>query len=370
MSFSTASASALAIVRNQTGGPWNLISVVGIGSTSSGWPDLPSVANTEPCQNLPGPSIWNATSLSTTSVGLEFGVLPFWSLWFTNSTHYLTSVGIENRTDVTADTVAPSSPCGVALTAGKVDLSSAAPIAPADSIPAAQIGWQDAGHLFVEGHAVTVGYFTYGVIQIDDMAFGSDWGMTYTVCGAPGFGGVGAYSFVGLSSSGSPPSVFINGASTCSLANYSLSFAHPIVTSPSTQPGAASFTMAVNAFVGSGTITDAAGLGTWLMGLNLTNQSTGTAIPASTVSCNGQRNLSQCTDASNGWFAILATSSGWGLDIFADFGGTLTWMLPNVPAYSNDTLIVHFPANPANYSLALRVVPTTASIPVSGMVTW
>lgn len=369
MTFAQASAIASPYILNESGGPWLLISVVGVGSTVSAWPDAPAASPGSPCQSLPGPSIWNTTDLTTTVAGIELGALPFWSLWYANSSQVLISVGIEDRIVVTLDVLDPSAPCSEALRNAKLNLTSSLPIYPGDSVSAADTGWQYAGEQFLAADPSTVVYFTFGAPQLFDMAFGRSWGVTYTVCGASGFGGDGAYSFVGLNGT-SPPLVFINGSSTCSLTNYTISLSPPSVRFNASQWAVSTFRLGVNASLYFGIVPDAEALASWMMNVSIRNESGAKLIPAAPVGCSLVGNLSGCVPLSQGWIAVLATSSGWGVNVYSLHGSSAGWLNPVVPIYSNDTLCVYGDFNPLNYTYIVSLTSTTSAVPLTGTATW
>ena len=73
-----------AAVRNETGGPWILESVMGVVSTA---PFFPIGAVSAQCQNYPGPALWDMGGALVSPVSLMgTGYLPFWTMIYLNLT--------------------------------------------------------------------------------------------------------------------------------------------------------------------------------------------------------------------------------------------------------------------------------------------
>jgi hypothetical protein len=339
------------------GGPWSLISVLAITATAPLWP-FPFQESA--CEAYPGGSIWNSSRIPVWIGSLSSGISPFWSLWYLNSTRYIMSAVSVNQSTNLVGPISPSSPCGVALAP---TLKGATPVnISLDTTIASQVAWNFVGSSFSASHPNLAVYYEVGAQQLVDNSEGPGWGVTYGVCGLPGFAGdtleshdapTGVFTPV---SSPSPPSYYITESDSCSSSSYNLSFGEAVgpVAAANGSYWSSPFTVATD------------GLLSWMTVANLTENSTGSREPLASISCNhGELTASACHSAA-GWYAALANSNGYWLDVYGDWNGTTGWALPNVPYDSGNNLVVFLPSSIGSSGLVLSVGSVTSAVQVTG----
>lgn len=307
-------------------------------STSPVW--LDSVVDPlEPCQDYPGPSVWNSSRLAATSIQeMSTGDSPFWEIVFTNASGSLLPVQTVNRTAFAIGPIDPSSPCGKSLALYSSESLAEGPPT-FDTPSAAAAAWSSAGDEFASANRdQLITTLTWGDSTLFQVSGGQDgWSIEYSVCGLPGVVGLQPFALAYVTQPGGQVGAGVTGTLTCSLSNYSAVLGG---VSELSGPDSSSVWKSTLSIM-SGTLSDAWGLQTWPTTLTLTNAS-GSDQPPAVLSCAGvQFGLSSCLPVSSGWFVALASSSGGWLDVYGNLsGGVPSWALPNVPIYSNDSMII------------------------------
>jgi len=346
---------------NVSGGPWRLISAVGIVSTEPVAPEPDSIP-AGACQDLPGPTVWNGSRIPVWGGSLDLGIAPFWELLFINSTSALLPIQTVNDSLIPDRPVGPTTPCGIALsTIGgpHYSLQSSPTVsAPIDSSGAAHLAWIHGGSGFVAANPrVTVWLGIGGPFPVYGIPWGIGWGLVYGTCGIPGIHGNANESDFAIPNATTVVSIG-TGNATCTWAKYTLGFG------PSSQSAAPGGGVWVSVPIAN--VTHTVSLNTWMLSLAIANSSR-TFQPVANVTCNDIAFGSEtCRAESPGWFAALTTDRGYWLDVLGWNGSAGGWRLPNVGVYSNETLVVYLPPNLAATALTVNAVSTLPSVQISG----
>jgi len=354
---------------NTSGGPWRLVSAEGVASTGPFTP-IPSGVPINGCQTLPGPSVWNASGIPTSTDSPASGFTPFWSLLFVNPLGDILPITTVNDSLNLDPVVIPSSPCGITLSAldSGQPLLKASTINPAfDSSTAAAIAWYAAGRSFYQTSPHAIAYYSYGPSPISEVTWSDNWAISYFRCGLTDMVGTQNFSFVGVVNSTGPPEIVETGTGPCAYpGGYNMTMSQ---TGISPAPGGEFISLQINASLRDYLLSpsDTWGLSTWLTSLGVTNAS-GNAQPVANHSCNGRDFAgTACSVYGGGWFAGITTQNGFWLDDFATNANGITgWFLPNVAVYTNDTIIVYLPLSIASQALTLSLTSTNAKVPIVG----
>lgn len=350
------------------GGPWRLISVVGILTTQPLAPQ-PDIIPPAACQDLPGPTVWNASRIPVWAGPLNSGVAPFWEFLFINSTGAILAIQTVNQAVASEQPISPTTPCGAALSVigGKAYSLNSSPTvsAPVDSPVAAGIAWDYGGkQLFTTQHQTAVYLGLGGPYPLFGIPWGPGWGVLYSTCGIGGFSGNAADVQFGIQNA-SGPSFVLAGNSTCTFGNYSLSFGAKTVSGATGGGVWVSFPISVNSPVVNNS-SEIVSLNAWMTSLSVTNSSGG-SVPAAPVSCTtGTSGPFTCSPTAPGWFAGLSTDRGYWLDLFCTINGTAGWTAPNVGVYTFDSIVVYLPPSLATASLTLSATSTLATTEIGG----
>jgi hypothetical protein len=352
-------------VANQTDGPWHLFTVYGVATpvpfdpNALGWEQNNVTVNSCGAQ-FNGLTIWNG-SIPLFNGSYNSGTAPFWQfMYFSN-----TSQEILVATDVLGEThvyppMAMSSPCAEGSVLNfepwawaKANFS---PL-PGDSTIVAQSAWNTIGQNWMPNHTPAFEAYRFG---------NNYWGsgnpqgivVNYGRCGEVGAAGVQPVVSVVLSDSGrelnyfegaegcgnvealGPPPGFVNGSV---LYAYVLDFS---TTEPIEVNGASQFGWTFQAILGNrstGVDSDASGIVSWMVHLNLTG-SAGQLLPAAASACaSWVPSLSSCEVNNSGWYAVLLSPSGAWLDSYGFNADGSGWTVPNVSLVSNQRLVVIAP---------------------------
>lgn len=363
--FSRAIDIANSLVSNSSGAPWSLISGLGVATPL---PLLPLTSEFPPgaCQGLPGVSIWNASRLSVWNGSLSSGTAPFWSFLYLNSSRYVEPVEVVNTTASLQPPIAPSSECGLAI---RASISNALPInVTVDSPVASLAAWKSVGQSLENSVGAIVVYYIVGADQLANTfsSGGPSWSITYTHCGVQGYANLQPFAVAIVNGSSGIVTEHGNGSVDCSLGNYTLLFGAPTSTTATNGTMVTTPVSVISPLPNGTNILDAAGLVSWMTSLELSGGS-GVLEPVGQVACGGGMfGPTSCKVLNNGWYAAIATSSGTWLDLFSNESRGPAWMLPNVPIYSNDSVLVFLPSSIAGLPLQLSVVSTTSSVEIAG----
>jgi hypothetical protein len=363
--FFRASQESEAVVANESGGPWALVSVVGIAATGPVLP-LPTGSPLAACQELRGPSIWNASRVSFYTDDFSSGRIPFWSLVYHNGSGFLLPVVVAAGSVNNIGPIGPGTPCGKSLHSTFATAQTIG--ATADSPGIAQAAWASAGEAFVANSYGMVLYYTLGESQLTVLFSGSNWGLTFTPCGLATYPFWQEDLFVGLNSTTGSVIGASSGMMTCTIDSYFIAFQNR-----STVPGGNgsvldSFQLVVN---GSGSSSDAIGLATWLLGLMMSNTASGAGEPPASVQCAGiVFTKSTCQAVSHGWYAALATPAGYWVDLYSDQNGSSSWTLATVPVYTGDILTIFLPQDMARITQTITTSSMSGEIPITGAISF
>lgn len=365
--FLQANSLAESYATSASNGPWRLVSAVGVAATQRFAPQISGVPTTG-CQDLPGPTVWNGSRIPAWTGSLEAGITPFWQFLFVNGSGAILPIETVNETLAGGSPIRPTSVCGRALTTldGTTPPRDLPTIqAPFDSSAAGQVAWANAGEQFFAAHHQGIAFYSMGPPPLYGVEFGPGWGVTYALCGLPGYAGDVAGASVGIVAASGPPAVSNNYTATCTFKTYNISFG---VSARSPGPGGGEFLslpLTLNVpYVNNSSETSS--LATWLVSFNVTGAS-GVNQPVASVSCTaGVFAPSSCRPTSPGWFAALSTDAGYWLDLFDGSTPPSGWALPNVGVYTNDTLMVYLSPVLAGLTLTFSAVSNSSVVHISG----
>lgn len=360
LTFSEANRLTNASVTNVSGGPWRLVSVVGVVTTQPVALPVDTLPPTA-CQDLPGPSLWNGSRIPVWSGPLDAGIAPFWEFLYVNSSGGFLPVQTVNESVAEQGPIASNSPCGSALAAIDPNRSyshSPTVVAPMDSPVAARIAWNNGASQFLATQHQTALFMGLGgPPPLYGIPWGGGWGLYYSTCGLNGVSGNAAEADFGISND-TGPWVILTGNATCTYRNNSISFGPPTKSAAPEGGTFYSFQLSVNSLF----------LESWMMSLALANV-TGSTLSAAKVSCaNSSFGPNSCLPDGPGWFAALSTDKGYWVDLFGNQTSSGGWDLPNVGIYTNDTLVVYLPASLAASSQTLSTLSTVSSIQLTGSI--
>jgi hypothetical protein len=365
--YDGAVATANHIISNASGGPWTLISGLGVAATL---PVMPLTTADTPvaCQDIPGISIWNASRLPLWGGSLSSGFAPFWSLLFLNASRYIAPVEVEGGKAFLQSPLSPTSPCNLGL---QGSLAAAKGInVTIDSTTAAAAAWNAVGASLVSSDGNVVVYYSVGAIQLSNIfgTEGSSWSVTYTHCGLPGYAVLQPFAVAIVNGASGGVIESGRGGFDCSLNNYALTLGAPHST-PYDNGILVNVPISVASNqTGGSSINNSVGLVSWMTGVSLSEGPT-SEVPGHVVCSSALFSLATCTILDQGWFAVMMSSSGTWLDVYSRAGGTPQWILPNVPIYTNDSLTIFVPASLETFPLDLSFESGSALVSILGSAT-
>jgi hypothetical protein len=365
-------------VQNSTGGPWVLYWMVGVATplpfapNALGWVNNSEAVNA--CgEQFNGITLWNG-SIPLFNGTYNSGTAPFWQFGFYSNA----SDSILIATDVlgsvtTYPPILTNSSCAHASDIAAVPWVWAREFSPfpADSPRAALSATGAIGGKWMSEN------FPGAQIYYDGFSY---WGsgnptafvVEYERCGLVGYTGQQPFVDVMMNRNGSWNSYF-NGTQGCGNVG-SLS---PLILNPYGVQFSSNGTSIVGTTLQSkeslrvtynstgGNWGDAGGLVSWMTRLNLTGP-TGDVLPPTPATCSHWvPTLLSCQASSNGWFAVLVSSSGGWLDSYPA-SNLSSWEVPNVSLVSQQELVI---VTPSSWDLAgdrLTVIGTALDGPVSG----
>jgi len=373
-----------ASVQATPGGPWTLYTVYGVATpvpfspSALGWFEQNRTVNS--CGALfNGLTLWNG-SIPLFNGTFNSGTAPFWQFFYFSNV----SQSILVATDVLGQTrVFPPAPMSSSCFAGS-------------SLNYDPWGWARVFDPFPADsptlsrsavNALGAGWFVNNPSVFEAYRFGSNyWGsgnpgglvINFERCGEVGRAGIQPAASVGVSSAGKFVTSFV-GAEGCGnveslgpppvFFSYELGFASPtaVITGSSTYITIPFQALLTNS---SGTIgTDASGIVSWMVRLNLTSGS-GAALPEAGFSCDEWvSTTSDCVANSTGWFAILQPPYGAWLDSYGASRTGMNWCIPDVSLVSEQQLVIVVPNSWAVTGDLLSVASTTSNATISGSTT-
>jgi len=373
-----------ASVHATPGGPWTLYTVYGVATpvpfspSALGWFEQNRTVNS--CGALfNGLTLWNG-SIPLFNGTLNSGTAPFWQFFYFSNA----SQSILIATDVLGQTrVFPPAPMSNLCFAGS-------------SLNYDPLGWARVFDPFPADsptlsssavNALGAGWFVSNPSVYEAYRFGNNyWGsgnpaglvIDFERCGEVGRAGVQPKASVGVSSTGKFVTSFV-GAEGCgnleSFGSPDVFFSYELgIASPTslTTGGSTYITIPFQALLtnSSGTIgTDASGIVSWMVRLNLTS-GTGAALPGAGSSCEEWvPTTSDCVANSTGWFAILQSPSGAWLDSYGASEMGMNWSVPDVSLVSDQQLVVVVPSSWNLTGDLLSVTSTTSNATISGSTT-
>lgn len=361
LTFGEVSTRADRLMQNVSGAPWTLSSALGVLSAGPTWFNP---IGDEICRDVPGNSVWNASRMQTAPDQLSSGVSPFWSLLYTNSSHYLVNAVSMGTSLELAGPISPATPCGALMTK-VVGNFTASPVL--DSPAAAARAWSIEGSAYVRSNPNAFEFLETGGGQLG--FWGSTagaWIVGYQLCGLAGYMGSVTSQTDELKFQNTSGQYFsINSTGACTQSAYRVGFGNPTNTSG---PGSTVLTSAPLSlgFANSSNATDGWGLTTGSTAVSVVNVSSGLAYSVSSLSCT----LPNLSIASCGgplhWYAVLTNPRGDWLDVYGNFTGALMWALPNVPFYTGDSLLIVHPGFSGGETFSVSIVAVSAAVQVTG----
>ncbi len=364
LTFGEVSVNAARQMDNASGAPWTLTSALGVLSPGPVW--LNPIGD-ELCRDVPGVSVWNASLMPTAPDQLVSGVVPFWSLIYMNSSRYLVDVVSTGTSIHLGGAIAPTSPCGILMDRVLGNFT-ASPVL--DSPEAASRAWSLEGSTYMK---LNPGAFEFyetggGQLQFWGSTVGA-WIVGYQLCGLPSYMGSVNTQTDELKFENTSGLYFsINSTGTCTQSDYRVSFDTPTNASGPGFVTLTSVSLSIG-FANSSNTTDGWGLTTGSTRISMVNESVNEAYLASPLSCSmANLSLETCGQPAQ-WYAVLSSPTGYWLDAYGNLGGNFRWILPNVPFYTGDSLlIVHHDFASAD-AFGLSIVSASTAIHVSGSVT-
>ena len=369
-----------ASVQSTPGGPWTLYTVYGIATSvpfapsALGWQRNNETVNS--CGHLlDGLTLWNG-SIPLFNGTFNSGTAPFWQLlYFSNS-----SRSILVATDVLGvprvfPAIPMSSPCIVGSVLGLDPWSYADAYfthLPSDSPALAASASAVVGPQWFSENPRTFEAYRYG-----NNYWGSGNPSGYLInferCGEVGFAGDQPFASISLTRDGAFWGAFI-GTEGCGndnvsggLSPYRLGFSSAALVSGGNATLATASFQAIS--VGPPPFSDAAGIVSWMIHLNLTSPA-GSVLPPAESTCRGWvLAIDDCIAGSSGWFAVLQSPYGEWLDSYGASVSGSNWSIPNVSIVSNQQIVIICPASWNVTGDVLAASSTTADAPLSGSVT-
>jgi hypothetical protein len=373
-----------ASVQAAPGGPWTLYTVYGVATpvpfspSALGWISQNLTVNS--CAALfNGLTLWNG-SIPLFNGTFDSGTAPFWQImFFSNASHsVLVATDVLGHPHV-YPAIPMTSPCmmGSSLAFDPWGWAKVLNPLPADSPTLARSAVGDLG----------TAWFANNPGAFEAFRFGSNyWGsgnpgglvINFERCGEVGRAGVQPAASVGVSSVGDVVTTFV-GVEGCGnvarigpppvLFSFQLGFSHQstVASSGSIYIDVPFQTLLTNK---SGTVsTDASGIVSWMVRLNLTNAA-GVALPVAGSPCNRWvASPGNCRSNSTGWFLILESPSGAWLDSYGAQSSGVNWSVPDVSLVSNQQFVLVCPASWNVTGDVLAASSTALDAPLNGSIT-
>lgn len=383
-------------VANESGGPWQLYSVVGIASQVYYSPNvinyytLNASAVPNSCQAaLSRLTMFNGT-LPTFNGTFNSGTAPFWQFAFYSNVTKEILVG----TDVLgAAQLSPPFPLTNACVLawyefvdhpsqwlGQIYSNSSLPV---NSPEAAQVAWTNLGTGFADrwiaGNSPLTEMYLLGPAMLERTSPappGGNWYIDFLGCGSAGYSGVRGISYAGVTREGQYAGDF-NGTVNCALMSsgnppgslnfdYEVSFSSPsLAANITTQRVAAPYQVDATYSNGSMAFTDVWGLANWMTSWNLSTSS-GSRLASAPTGCDSWvPSITDCSANASGWYAVIASASGeWINSYGALANGTMGWSEPVTALVSHQQLVIVAPSwwNVSGYRLTVTSTVSTSTV--------
>lgn len=381
-------------VTNTTGGPWSLVSVIGIASPI---PFSPNVAGylrlnvtVNSCQQqFQGLTLWNG-SLPTFAGTFNSGTAPFWQLGYYSQVTQ--QVLIATDTSGVSRVYAPMSitnNCTYAWTTFRYDPGSwvnqiyANGSLPVDSSTAAGVAWAnlDRGWIGQNSPLAEVYALGPGMMTGTGDVTGGSWEVYFMGCGLEGNAGIRPIYAAGVSREGAWEGA-LNGTRNCVTLNSS----GPVIDrglnkfsfySPTTVSGAGTtwietpYQVEVTELNGSFYgYYDGWGVANWMTKFNVTNSS-GKPLPLGSPRCDSWvPAVSDCVADPSGWYAVVLSAGGQWVNSFGlQLNGTVGWAAPVTAFVSHQQLVIVAPASWTVAEETLTVASTVSVAAITGSLT-
>jgi hypothetical protein len=361
LTFAGASLLGTGATSKLAGGLWTLYSALGVTAPLPVWLDPLGEAA---CRTVPGISVWNASRIPLAPDQYASGAAPFWSLIYENSTGYLVDFVSLNTTGNLIGPIAPGSSCGASMNVflGNVTVGTSV-----NSTAAANFAWSLIGSSYVAEHPSAFVFYETGAGQLPLWGSVPDgWIVGYQLCGLPGHTGSNATNSSEVAFT-SPTGEWITSNVTggCSNGAYRLTYGPEV---NSSGPGGSRVTVSGLAlgFSNSSNLTDGWGLLSGATNVTLTNTTSGTQYQPGPLDCNlTDLSLAKC-GAPVGWYAAISLPSGYWLDAFGSIDGHPSWLLPNVPFYTGDNLVIVSDATQKTEGVRLALTSAAGDVTITG----
>jgi hypothetical protein len=378
-------------VSNASGGPWSLVSVIGVASPI---PFSPNVAgylvlnvSVNACQQqFNGLTLWNG-SLPVFDGTFNSGTAPFWQLGYysESSQEMLVATSVWGETRVYSP-MPISSNCTYSWTTLRYDPSSwvnqiySNGTLPVDSSVAAQLAWNNLDQHWITANAPLAEVFALGpgmMTGTGDVRDGN-WEVYFMGCGLAGYTGIRPIYAAGVSRGGEWGGA-LNGTRNCATlysegpkidrGEYQFLFSGSTFSTVATttwvntpfQVGIAPPNGTVNGYY------DGWGVADWMISINLTTSS-GQLLPVGSSGCSvWVQSFSDCEANSSGWFVVLLSAGGeWQASYGATAHGGTGWLVPVTAVVSHQSIVVVVPASWSVTGDRLGITSTVPECVING----
>lgn len=347
-------------VNQLPGGPWGLVSMVGVIGTAN---PAPFSTGQDICQVLPGPTLWNLSQAPELSTSLWSGQAVFWQLVFINQSYAMTFGSDVNGSTLIDGPYSSNSPCvsyletgfgglfvgsfprSFWLPGGTFDSTTVQTLLQLNSSSWAPTAADSVGNKSMQswGGDVVV-YYTLGYTWLNLVWWTEGgWLVRYWACGIPGRIGDQPFTETGWALNSTPTEFYgsVAGITSCQV-DTNASFV--VTFNESSIPVSAGAALGERLTIGlnvTGVIAfydTANSLVSWMTRVSLDSSSGDPIVPAVEQCGVAASNLSDCAAPASSWYAVLLSPSGYVLDEYPSSIGGNEWSIPNVFVTNNDTL--------------------------------
>jgi hypothetical protein len=348
-------------VETTPGGPWGLVSMVGIVASS---PAAPFGQGLDRCQMLPGPTVWNLSAIPSLSTSLWGGRTLLWQSVFLNDTFaMLFTSDIDGRVIVDGP-YGPTTACVALLEAapggllgvyprsywlpnGTLAQNLASAVEGLNSTAWSPTAARHLGNVSFSAWGGGVAYYILGYSWLNAVQWTDNgWGVWYQVCGLTGRAGQLPYSFTEWELGDSPSAYYgsVEGSLSCPVASDASFDVNYNQTSSWNGTSGAGIKEQLRLGVGSGGtffyFDTANSLVSWMTKVTLTSTGGVPLLPTGQQCPINATSLDECTAPAEAWYAALLSPDGYLLDTFPTTAGGTQWQAPNVFVTNNDTLAI------------------------------
>lgn len=364
LTFEEVATSARGAVRNATGAPWILASGLGVLSSQPVWLDP---LGDEYCRSWAGVSVWNASQIPLASGQFSSGVVPFWSLIYKNASQFLLEAVSQDRSVHLVGPVSPTSTCGEFMDLVLGNLSAVPSV---DSPAASAYAWNLVGESYVSAYPSAVEFYEIGGGQLPAVGSTNDgWIVGYQVCGLQGYAGLNLVPAVTVKFQNTTGTYYLDRSlSGCSQGGFEVRYGTPTNTSGPGFSTVLALPLSLG-FTNSSNITDGWGLVSWMTRISIVNASNGWSYPPGPLACSATNLSSASCGSVPGWYAVLTTPTGYWLDAYGEMAGVAGWVLPNVPFYTGDSLLIVHQGSSLSGAFVVSVDSASSSVQILGSTT-